>query len=64
VLLFGFSILARYEPTAWGAALDPDKSDLCVLIEDALEVGLVAVPHLVLEALLGEQILLPRAAEH
>jgi hypothetical protein len=59
-LLFGFSILARYEPTAWGAALDPDSSPLTVRIEDALEEALTAVPHLLLEGLIADQVLLPR----
>ena len=61
-LLFGFSILARYEPTSWGAALDPDRSPLAVRIEDALEEALTAVPHLLLEGLTGGQVLLPRPA--
>jgi hypothetical protein len=59
VLLFGFSLLARYEPTAWGASLDPDASELTVPLEDALDEALIAVPHLLLNALLNEPVLLP-----
>ena len=58
VLLFGLSLLARYEPAAWVAALDANTSLLAVPLEDALDVALEAVPHLLLEALLGEQVLL------
>jgi len=42
VLLFGLSLLARYEPVAWQAALDLDHSKiadpLTSLLDDALEI--------------------------
>jgi hypothetical protein len=53
VLLFGLSIIARYEPDKWKRALDPDSSNLAVLIEDAMEEALTAVPHLLLIGLIG-----------
>jgi hypothetical protein len=50
VLLFGLSLLARYEPAAWREALDPDQSPiadpLAQLLDDALEI----VPHLLFTA--------------
>ena len=52
-LLYAFSIFARYEPAAWVAALDLDQSPIAVHLADALEEAMSAVPHLVLDALLG-----------
>jgi hypothetical protein len=50
VLLFGLSLLARYEPVAWQAALDLDHSriadPLTKLLDDALEI----VPDLLFAA--------------
>jgi hypothetical protein len=60
-LLFGLSILARYSPTVWRAALDRDTSTLAVRIEDALDEALAAIPHLALEALEREPFLIPRS---
>ena len=41
-LLFGLSLLARYEPVAWQTALDLDQSriadPLTKLLDDALEI--------------------------
>lgn len=45
VLLFGLSILARYEPATWRAALDPVSSPLAVPLEALLDEALVAAPH-------------------
>jgi len=55
-LLFGLSMLARYHPNAWVAALEVNRSDLAVPLEDALDMAQSAVPHLVLEALLRKPI--------
>jgi len=51
LLLFSFSILARYEPRRWMKLLDRDNSKVAVLLLYALEEALSAVPQLVLEAL-------------
>jgi len=59
VLLFGLSVLARYEPAAWRAALDPDTSPLAVPLEELLDEAMVATPALLSEALTGEPELLP-----
>jgi hypothetical protein len=51
-LLFGLSMLARYHPDAWVTALEVNRSQLAVPLEDALDLAQSAVPHLVLEAVL------------
>jgi hypothetical protein len=51
LLLYSFSILARYEPRRWVKLLDQDSSKVAVLVRYALEEALTAVPQLVLEAL-------------
>jgi hypothetical protein len=58
LLLYSFSILARYEPRRWMKLLDLDTSKVAVLLRYALEEALTAVPQLVLEALDGEPSLL------
>jgi hypothetical protein len=60
LLLYSFSILARYEPRRWMALLDLDKSKAAASLQYALEEALTTVPHLVLEALDGERHLLPK----
>jgi len=60
LLLYSFSILARYEPRRWVKLLDRDSSKVAVLVRYALEEALTAVPQLVLEALDGEPSLLPK----
>ena len=59
VLLFALSLLARYEPAAWRAALDPDSSDLAVPLEELLDEALGVTPALLFEALTGQSALLP-----
>jgi len=54
VLLFGMSILARYDPALWSTALDLDKSDRAVPLRLLLDEALDAVPALVADALLSE----------
>jgi len=58
--LYGLSILARYHPRTWVAALDLDSSDLAVPLDVILEEAMRAVPHLVHEAIFSEPFLLPR----
>lgn len=50
-LLFALSMLARYEPAAWAAALDYDESGLAAPLAQLLEAGVDLVPQLVLSAL-------------
>ncbi len=61
LLLYSFSILARYEPRRWVKLLDRDTSKgVAVLVRYALEEALTAVPQLVLEALDGKPSLLQK----
>jgi hypothetical protein len=60
LLLYSFSILARYEPRRWVKLLDQDSSKVAVLLRYALEEALTAVPQLVLEALDKEPYLLSK----
>jgi hypothetical protein len=57
-LLYGLSILARYHPGVWVAALDVDDTQLAVAIDNALEAALDALPHLVLDAITTDSMLL------
>jgi hypothetical protein len=50
VLLFGLSLLARYEPAAWRAALDLDKSRVADPLTKLLDDALVIVPDQLFEA--------------
>jgi hypothetical protein len=59
-LLFALSLLARYEPAAWRAALDPDQSLFAVPLEHLLDEALETVPALLCEAITGEPVLLPQ----
>jgi hypothetical protein len=52
VLLFGLSMVARYDPELWVEAIDP-RNERAVPIEAALEDAMTAVPELILEALTG-----------
>jgi len=60
LLLYSFSILARYEPRRWVKLLDRDNSKVAVLLRYALEEALTAVPQLVLEALDEKPVLLSK----
>lgn len=51
-LLFGLSMLARYEPGNWTAALALDRSPLAAPLEECLRRATQRVPELVHEALL------------
>lgn len=50
ILLFGLSLLARYEPTAWRAALDLDRSTVADPLTQLLDDALVTVPALLFDA--------------
>jgi hypothetical protein len=58
-LLFGLSLLARYEPIAWRTALDPDRSSLAFPLERLLDDALDTVPELLYQAITHQQALLP-----
>jgi hypothetical protein len=66
VVLYALSMLARYFPTAWTAALSLDTSPIAALLERTLSVSLDAIPHLIFAEVLavpvGSQPLLPPSA--
>ncbi|MEO8968767.1 MAG: hypothetical protein ABI427_14610 [Solirubrobacteraceae bacterium] len=62
VLLFGLSLLARYEPADWRKALDPDGSEAGVFLEALLDEALRDLPRLLTDALTHQQHLEP--AQH
>jgi hypothetical protein len=51
VVLYGLSMLARYEPAGWAAMIDIDSSDEAAAIENILDQAMDAIPALVLEAI-------------
>jgi hypothetical protein len=55
-LLYGLSMLARYHPAEWTAALRLDDSAEAVPLQAALDEALVAVPQFVLGSLLGHAV--------
>lgn len=50
ILLFGLSLLARYQPAAWRAALDLDRSPCADPLTALLDEALTIVPDLLYEA--------------
>ncbi|WP_215449712.1 YaaC family protein [Streptomyces sp. ATCC 21386] len=60
LLLYTFSMLARYQPRKWSEALDVDRSRSAAALEYALDVALEVVPHLVLEGLDQDLLLLAK----
>lgn len=54
LLLYSFSMIARYRPQKWVSLLDFDKSPDAAAIQYATETALTTIPHLVLEALDGK----------
>jgi hypothetical protein len=60
LLLYSFSMLARYQPRQWTDALDIDKSPDAAALEYALDIALEMIPHLVLEGLRQTPILLSK----
>jgi hypothetical protein len=49
-LPFGLSLLARYEPAAWRAALDLDASPIADPLTELLDQTLIIAPDLLFEA--------------
>jgi hypothetical protein len=64
LLLYSFSMLARYQPRKWTRLLDLDKPGPAASLQLYLEAALSAIPHLVLEALDKERVLLSRSSAH
>ena len=52
-MLYTFSMLSRYHPREWAAALNIDKSEAAALLEYCLELVLDVMPQLVMDALVG-----------
>jgi hypothetical protein len=52
MLLFGLSMLARYEPAGWATALDLDRSLVAAALRELLDRALGAVPEVVFSALM------------
>jgi hypothetical protein len=44
-MLYTFSVLSRYYPREWAAALNIDKSEAAALLEYCLELALDVVPQ-------------------
>jgi hypothetical protein len=53
VVLFGLSLIARYQPGLWVEALELDHSELAVPLEGVLDSALTSIPSLVHHELLG-----------
>ncbi|MFI7075297.1 YaaC family protein [Micromonospora sediminicola] len=53
VMLYAYSMLSRYHPREWTAALNIDKSPAAHLLEYSLDLALDVIPHLVMDALDG-----------
>lgn len=51
ILLFGLSIIARYDPAGWAAALDVQNATEAVPLETLLEQGMDKLPTLVFNAI-------------
>lgn len=54
VLLFGLSLLARYQPAEWRKALDLDRSQYADPLTELLDEALEVVPDLLYEAAIWE----------
>ncbi len=53
VLLYSFSMLARYYPASWATMTDIDSSDEAVRIERMLDVALFRIPDLLIREFVG-----------
>lgn len=63
LLLYSFSMLARYQPRLWGDLLDIDSSKSAHAIQYVLDEALSVIPHFVLEALDRKPFLLPKTLQ-
>ncbi|MGW6722861.1 YaaC family protein [Streptomyces sp. NPDC054995] len=50
-VLFGLSMLARYEPASWAGIIDIDSSSAANAVEHLLDQAIVVVPHMALMAI-------------
>jgi hypothetical protein len=57
ILLYGLSMVARYEPAPWADVLAVNRSDLAAPLESLLDNAMLDIPQLVLEALDGQAFL-------
>jgi hypothetical protein len=57
VLLYGLSMVARYEPAEWANVLAVNTSDLAAPLESLLDDAMLEIPQLVLEAIEGQPFL-------
>lgn len=62
LLLYTFSILARYQPRKWIDVLNFDTSKYAASVGYALDVAMVVIPQLVLAALDRHPVLLAKPA--
>jgi hypothetical protein len=60
ILLYGLSMVARYEPAEWADVLDINRSDLAVAVESLLDTGMLIIPQLMLEAIERQPVLARR----
>ncbi|MEU6555713.1 hypothetical protein ABZ915_36515 [Streptomyces sp. NPDC046915] len=60
LILYSYSMLARYQRRKWSEALDVDKSKSAAALEYAMDIVLEVVPHLVLEGPDQEPLLLAK----
>jgi hypothetical protein len=51
ILLFGLSMVARYDPEEWNSALDVNQNSLAVPLEAALDLAADVLPELILDEL-------------
>jgi hypothetical protein len=57
ILLYGLSMVARYEPRVWAEELSINESSLAAHLEALLDDAMLAIPQLVLEAIEGRPFL-------
>lgn len=60
ILLYSLSMVARYEPAEWAEVLDINRSDLAVAVESLLDIAMLIIPQLVLEAIERQPVLTRR----
>jgi hypothetical protein len=60
ILLYGLSMVARYEPAEWAEVLEVNRSDLAVAVESLLDTAMLIIPQLVLEAIERQPVLTRR----
>lgn len=51
MLLYALSMLTRYEPGTWTAALDVDRTEVAAALEVTVDEALTAIPDIIFEVL-------------